>query len=685
MKVLFIHGIGFHEATSQLNTWIPAWLTAITSAARDHSGIELDISSPFGPDGSPSGLDGDRSLDPGILYYEKLIRASKDPGGLDYTKAISGLLASGITTTVGGWFSRDRGFLDDLPELQWKAREVAAWTVDDTLRANLRKRVAEEIRAKKPDIVVAHSYGTLITYDTCLFEDPDLLAGMHFITLGSQIGNPLLRKEFNDCQISVRCRHWYNLYNPHDRVFVASLDHIRASNFTQILTPHNVGAGHDGATYLGHPAFATQAWPRIVKDLRTPATRALDRGIPELPQSAGGKVRIGNRALLVGIDRYSNPGIPTLHGCVNDTFQLSAALQEVGMDHRQIRMLHNERATRDNFINHLRWLLDDAQPGDHRFLSFSGHGHRRPVYTENGDPLEMHEILCTHDYDASDASSGLRDADFQSLYANLPYNVHFTIFLDCCHSGGITRAGGPAIRSFSGPADMEHEFSKWNSDLEMWEQAPFLAGKGLNPEFLPAGYHSAELGRLWEKIRKVRNAPALAEKELTQEFHQHEKALYYGQYGDTRRIGRATALRDVSHTQYDSAAARLRKLHPETFNPANPASSAMGPYLPLVFMACGETEKASEYIHGAVSYGAFTYALTLILRDIKLGIESNISYGELLVKTAEKLNTLGYTQTPDILGNPTQLNTPAFFPTKKPVAKKAAARKTAKKSARKRA
>ena len=673
MKILFIHGIGFHEATSQLQSWIPQWVAAITSSAKSTSGITLDIANPFGQDGGPSGLDGDFSKDPGVLYYERLVKSAGPPSAADYVMGVSSLLASAVTTTIGGLFGRDRSLADDLEDLRWKAEEVIGWAQNDKLRASLRQRVQEEVESKNPDIIVAHSYGTLITYDTCLFSAPDLLKDRYFITLGSQIGNPLLRKEFNGLQMPVRCRHWFNLYNPGDKVFVSSLQHIRADNFTQILTPHKVGLGHDGATYLAHTNFAAQAWPFILQDMKARSIGPAERALRE-PKPAAAKVpaeprRAMNRALLVGINEYADPSIPTLGGCVNDTFQLSATLQETGIDHRDIRLLHNKNATRQQLLDNIGWLLDDAQPGDNRVLSFSGHGHRRPTYALNGAPLEMHEILCTHDYVPADGSTGLRDADFQSLYASLPSAVHFMIFLDCCHSGGVTRDGGPAIRSFSGPADMEHESSKWNDELEMWEQGSLLHTQ-LNPKFLPKDHHSKSLAEFWQELNRIKAREGRekqahrAVSELTsEELHLRELSLYYGANGDTRRIGRATPLRDLPHSRYDQNETLLRQLHPEYFasQAENGLGAKGGPYLPLVFMACGESEKASEYLHGAVSYGAFTYALTLTLRDIKHKRIPPLNYGTLLVETARKLSTLGYTQTPDILGPPDQLYAPTPF------------------------
>lgn len=540
MKIMFVHGIGLHEEPRVLKEWVEAWSSAIRSSC-GQAGVALDFVDPFGSDRQP----GTPADDRGILYYEELIRDHPAPAAKDYLMAVGSLLKSYLATKVEDFFTRERGmfdFIDD--EMRWKAREVAVWAHDDALRTKLRRRVVREIRDKNPDVVVAHSYGGLITYDACLFEDADLMKDRYYVTLGTQIGNPLLRREFGGRQLPVNAKHWFNLYNPRDPVFVVPLDHIQAANFTHLEVRHD--QGHDGAAYLGHPLVADRVWRAISQGARW-MERTLE--LRQAPLTRTIKERMPHRALLVGVDAYASTEVPPLKGCVNDTYQLSEALQESGIEPKAIRMLHNHRATRENLVSHLKWLLEDAQPGDHRFFSFSGHGHRMASYNIEGEPDEMEEILVTHDY-AFTQTTGLRDRDFQDIYANLPSGVHFLIFLDCCHSGGVTRSGGPLERSFSGPSDVEHEYMRWNAKLKMWEQMGLAGKKGLNPRFYPSNYKDKS-------------------------FREKEHALYYGQSGDMRRIGRATQLRDVPHNKFDKITSRLRDLHP--------GGEVSGPYLPLVF------------------------------------------------------------------------------------------------------
>ncbi len=634
MKIMFVHGIGFHEEKEALTTWVNSWSSAIRNSCKN-AGFTFDFLDPLGKDGKPGGTD----KDPGILYYEDLVKDHENLNAVEYLQVVGSLLKSWVATEIGGLFGRERDLFGiPIPEeIKWKARQVAVWAYDDKMRAALRKHVVKQIESKDPDVVIAHSYGGLITYDACMFEEPDLMKNRFYVTIGAQIGHPVLRQEYGGRQLPVQAKHWFNLYNPGDKVFVKSLEHIKAPNFTNLKVEHP--DGHDGAAYLSQSVTANQVWRVIQDNLTTPAILNRDISLSRLTRAADKRdrpTRTRHRALLIGIDDYESSEVPPLKGCVNDTFQLSSVLQECGFDPKAIRMLHNRRATKDALIVQLSWLLDDAQPGDHRFFSFSGHGHRLASYDAAGFADEMEEILVTYEYDFTQ-TTGLRDRDFQDLYAYLPKEVHFLIFLDCCHSGGITRDGGPAVRSFVGPSDVEHEYKRWNVQVQMWEQDGLAGKKGLNANFLPA---AAEYNR--ENPRHK-----------SQEELDHEFALYYGANGDTRRIGRATPLRDIPHNKYDSITKELKKVQGK--------ADIIGPYLPMVFMACRETEKACEYVHGSVNYGAYTYAMTLALRDTTRTGSGRGSFRQLHQAASEKLLLLGYTQTPDILGNDAQLDAETSF------------------------
>src|ERR687892_533321 len=81
------------------------------------------------------------------------------------------------------------------------------------------------------------------------------------------------------------------------------------------------------------------------------------------------------RALLVGVDRYAEPQVPVLRGCVN------------------------ERATKAQIMRRLHEIIDASRPGDVVVFYFSGHGSQ--IRDRDGDELSdaLDELLCPYDMD----------------------------------------------------------------------------------------------------------------------------------------------------------------------------------------------------------------------------------------------------------------------------------------------
>jgi hypothetical protein len=297
--------------------------------------------------------------------------------------------------------------------------------------------------------------------------------------------------------------------------------------------------------------------------------------------------------LLIGIDNYPQEQ-DRLSGCVNDVFTMSAVLQDCGFQPEDIRTCLDERATAQAILSRFEWLLDDAQPGDERVFFFSGHGARVPEYGEHFEPDRLTETLVPYDFDWSPETC-VSDEQIFALYSQLPYDMQFLMLLDCCHSGGMHRQGSTKVRGISPPDDIRHRELKWDSKTEMWVERDFAR---LNAEF------------------STRNK---------------DNADYFGDNGATVRLGRSSLLRLDSERAY--RAARKDKHGP------------IGPYLPLIIEACGEGELASEYRHGATSYGAFTFCFASLLRQQK-----TISFERLVQMAGARLKELGYNQNPQILG-----------------------------------
>lgn len=145
---------------------------------------------------------------------------------------------------------------------------------------------------------------------------------------------------------------------------------------------------------------------------------------------------MANRALLVGINQYSNSKF-NLRGCVNDVESLARLLVEIyGFDGRGIERVLDAAATRQTILSRLEALLSSSQPGDRVVFGFSGHGSQ----VASTDPNETDvKDECLVPYEMS-YNSLIRDNELADLFGkHLDPQVKFTAIYDCCHSGTMLR------------------------------------------------------------------------------------------------------------------------------------------------------------------------------------------------------------------------------------------------------
>jgi len=439
----------------------------------------------------------------------------------------------------------------------FKARHLNWWTAIGTMRAafddlreTLRNRLAEKIAEVQPDVIVAHSLGTLICYDYfSRVANAGAGSNITLLTCGCQIAHPTLRQIFDGyLPFPKSLKRWYALYNPHDRVFAWERLPFVDSRFLQIETPfHAAFINHDATEYFKHPA-AREVWRAIAggagtKDISFASVEVLAGSIQMhaagVSAKAATKARKPNRrALLVGINEYAAPGM-TLAGCVNDVYLMSALLQEQGFDADDIRMVVDDRATTAAIQQRIQWLLSDTQAGDVRILYFSGHGVQMPHYGSSGKPEQIVEALVPHDFDWSPAKA-ISDKWLAMQYGNLPYEAHMVAIFDCCHSGGLSRGAALKVRSISPPDDIAHRQLKWDAEWQMW----------VPRDFMKAGPKAS---------KGVSNLDPSA---------------------PMRQLMRGVSLR------------------PEHVKGVGKAFGHYGPYMPVVLMACKATELAHEYRHG---------------------------------------------------------------------------------------
>ena len=143
-------------------------------------------------------------------------------------------------------------------------------------------------------------------------------------------------------------------------------------------------------------------------------------------------------ALCIGIDDYVSPY--QLSGCMRDARAWSKALAGLGFD---VTTLTNHHATRAAILEGLAALIDQASAGDALVFQFAGHGTQ--VDDLDGDERDgKDEALCPFDWGEGRL---IIDDDLRAIFVRLPAGVSCTCFVDCCHSGTITRL----VRRTAGP------------------------------------------------------------------------------------------------------------------------------------------------------------------------------------------------------------------------------------------
>jgi hypothetical protein len=157
--------------------------------------------------------------------------------------------------------------------------------------------------------------------------------------------------------------------------------------------------------------------------------------------SIGGQAE--QRALLVGVGKYSVPGID-LPGVDLDLERMRETLVLMGFEDSQIRSLLDYQATSGNVVKEFEtWLREGVTPQDRVVFYYSGHGSNTPDF--NGDEADgVDEVLVTHDVrrvtkNGKRALTGVVDDDtMAALISNIP-SSNIWIIVDACHSGTVTR------------------------------------------------------------------------------------------------------------------------------------------------------------------------------------------------------------------------------------------------------
>jgi hypothetical protein len=174
---------------------------------------------------------------------------------------------------------------------------------------------------------------------------------------------------------------------------------------------------------------------------------------------------MNNKALLVGINAYPNPN-NNLRGCINDIVDMEYFIASKNKVYAKenIKTLTDDKATKNNILDHLNWLILGASAGDQILFHYSGHGAQLP---SNGQAIEkdgLDEIICPYDFSDADANkTAISDKEFAKIFAAIPKGVHFVWISDSCHSEDLSRK--QAI-------DLDTRFRRFNHEPEQRVTTP---------------------------------------------------------------------------------------------------------------------------------------------------------------------------------------------------------------------
>lgn len=603
LKILALHGVGHSDASGSDWRIDPDWQTH-WSATIHAQLATIGLAPP--------------QVHIDFLCYDDLF--GDGPTLLQIAKGLGSL--ADLLNPLQGAITRDLKAADFDDLVRWTAGMTIQWLEDERLRDALVQRLLSRCSGdSKPDLVLAHSLGSLIAYDAFRRQIAQgkaaLLDGTLLATFGSQIAHPVVVREvwgglvqpLHDQQAHGIAR-WFHLHNPHDKVFTRPIP-VPDSGRSDIESPFTSGpldglfsANHAGELYLGSKGAARDLWPALAQ------RQQLQMSLPRSIASAARIRTVGaarRRALLVGINRYPDPA-SQLSGCVNDVYLMSALLQESGYASADIRILTDHRATRDAMLEHLRWLVADARAGDERVLFYSGHGAQVPMYGNGGYADHLCETLVPFDFDWNDPDTYFTDKEFHNFYSHLPFggkrsdSAHLIVVLDCCHAAGMTRAGG-AARSLAMPPDIRHRMLQWDPKAQHWHTREFI-GLGQARSFTEAG--GATLMRGWSA-----------------------QGSSYG----------------------------CRPINASQFAHAKSTYGHAGPYLPTLIYAAKQSQLASECIVGQVHYGAFTHALVNEIRAAR--DQAPRTFAAMIEHVANDLKAAEFGQTPELVA-PTEVRQQLF-------------------------
>jgi len=191
-----------------------------------------------------------------------------------------------------------------------------------------------------------------------------------------------------------------------------------------------------------------------IEDETKPSKTDDPLAIDTTPSKPEEQVMTGTKyALIIGINKYMIPNAD-LNGCVNDAEDMWKELTtNYGFLPDNVRMLTDLRATKQNILERIEWLVSSLKAGDVGFLHYSGHGSF--CRARNGDTSELDdhntELLCPTDMNWDDL---LTDDLLAGFFKRIPEGAFLNFISDSCHSGTVDRG----LQMHSNPHEWKPRF-----------------------------------------------------------------------------------------------------------------------------------------------------------------------------------------------------------------------------------
>ena len=199
--------------------------------------------------------------------------------------------------------------------------------------------------------------------------------------------------------------------------------------------------------------------------LSTPTARGLSAIPGSETNTPSAPVRIGpitqKWALVIGISRFADHGVPELRYTTADAASIAAALKDPNIGRfppAHVHTLSDEQATTKNIKEELNFIARHAEPNDLVLIYVATHGTPRSADTAGGA-----NNLITYDTEVSGSSGINEDALYGTAYSMIDLaiavatrmrSLRTVIILDTYYSGGAAGSGASSIVSAAPSGDM---------------------------------------------------------------------------------------------------------------------------------------------------------------------------------------------------------------------------------------